>query len=42
MAEKARLEEIERNRRYFDSTNKSTFVAKPFTENVVGRRVMKT
>ncbi len=42
MAEKARLEEIERNRRYFDPVTKTTFVPKPLTENTVGRKVMKT
>jgi len=42
MAEKARQEEIERNRRYFEPVTKTTYVQKPLTENTVGRKVMKT
>ena len=35
-------EEKLRNTRYFDSTNKTTYEPKHLTENVVGRKVMKT
>jgi len=42
MHEKAMEEERERNRRYFESTTKTTYHAKPFDQNTVGRRVMQT
>lgn len=42
MEERARQEEIERNRRYFESTNQTSFSKKPMDENTIGRRVMKT
>lgn len=42
MQQKAKEEEAERNRRFFDTTNGTHFYAKSLTENHVGRKVMRT
>ena len=42
MKRKAEEEERIRNQRYFESTTQTTFQQKPITENVIGRKVMKT
>ena len=39
---KEQEEERMRNTRYFDTTTKQTFAAKDLTQNVVGRKVMRT
>lgn len=42
MAQREAEEERKRNMRYFDSTNKTTFVPQDLTMNQIGRLVMKT
>lgn len=42
MREKEAEEERRRNQRFFDSTNKTTFVAQDLSMNQIGRLVMKT
>ena len=42
MNERERQEELERQRRHFDTTQGSDFTQKGLQENTVGRRVMKT
>ena len=42
MRQKAEEEERIRNARFFDTTNRTTFQQKDISENVVGRKVMKT
>jgi len=41
MKEKERLADQAREHRFFDTTNKTDFNPKSYTENTVGRRVMR-
>jgi len=42
MKEKLAAEELERQRRFFDTTSKTYFTEKDYKQNSYGRRVMKT
>ena len=42
MRERENLAEAERQRRFFDTTNRSTYDSKDLSQNVIGRKVMRT